>query len=131
MPKPCKVLVVEDNDDVRVLLEEVLVEEGFHFCMARDGTEMRRLIEVEPDVDILVINVALPGPDDGLRLADEMAACGHNVIVVTGDHLLVERIDETGHPYLLKPFRIHALLELIDRVLREAQAACERPPRRA
>ncbi len=131
MPKPCKVLVVEDNDDVRLLLAEVLVDEGYQFLMARNGAEMRRTLETHPDTDMLVIDVALPGPEDGLTLAGEMARRGHSVIVVTGDHLLVERIDRSGHPYLLKPFRIHSLLELIERVLREARAACERAPRRA
>ena len=131
MPKVCKVLVVEDNDDVRGLMEEVFVDEGYHILAARDGAEMRRIVAVNPDIDMLVIDVTLPGPDDGFSLADEMVVRGCNVILVTGDHLLVERIDKTGHRYLLKPFRIHSLLGLIEQVLREAASACERMPRRA
>jgi DNA-binding NtrC family response regulator len=131
LAKICKVLVVEDNDDVRALFEDVLVQEGYHFFMARNGVEMRQVLAAEPEIDILVVDVALPGQENGLRLADEMASQGHNVVLVTGDHMLVERIDQSGHPYLLKPFRIQSLLDLMERVLREAATACERKARRA
>ena len=129
MPKICKVLIVEDNDDVRVLMAEVFDAEGYHIRAVRNGTEMRGIIAAEPDIDMLVIDVSLPGPDNGLRLADEMVAQGYGVVLVTGDHLLVDRIDQSGHPYLLKPFRMHSLIALIDRLLREAAARCERSSR--
>ena len=131
MARICKVLIVEDNEDIRSLMEEMFDAEGYHIRAVRSATQMRSILAAEPDCDMLVIDMTLPGPEDGLRLADEMVVQGYRVVLVTGNHLLVERLDESGHPYLLKPFRVQSLLELIDRLLREAAAECERASRRA
>jgi two-component system OmpR family response regulator len=127
----CKVLVVEGNDDVRELFTEVLSDEGYRLLTARNGEEMRRLVAAEPGIDVLVIDVAWLGAQDGLALAQEMAAWGHAVLLVTGDHRLVERIEQSGHRYLLKPFRLASLLELIECVLHEVANDCTRASRQA
>jgi len=129
--KICKVLIVEDNDDVRLLMEEVFDAEGYLIRTARNGSEMHALIAAEPDFDMLVIDVSLPGSDNGLDLADAMAARGYSVILVSGDHLQVERMDQSGYPYLLKPFSVRSLIELIDQLLQAAAVECERAARRA
>jgi len=127
----CKVLIVEDNDDVRGLMEEMFDAEGYQIRAVPNATEMRNAIAAAPDWDMLVIDMTLPGPEDGIHLANEMVTQGYHVVLVTGNHLLVDRLDESGHPYLLKPFRVHSLLELIDRLLREAANECQRAARRA
>ncbi len=131
MARICKVLVVEDNDDVRELFKDVLADQGYHFFTACNGEEMRAVIAVQPDIDAFIIDVALPGAQDGLALAHEMASCGHAVLLVTADHRLVARIEQSGHRYLLKPFKLASLLDLVDQVLRELADGCARLPRRA
>ena len=131
MARICKVLVVEDNDDVRALVEDILGYEGYRFRMAKTGDEMRRIIAADPDIDALVIDVTLPGGTDGLALAAEMADFGYAVLLFTGDHSLVERIEKSGHRYLLKPFKIDSLLDLVALALKELKARCERPRRHA
>lgn len=131
MARICKVLIVEDNDDVRSLMEEMFDAEGYDIRAVRTATEMRSMVAAEPDFDMLVIDITLPGREDGLHLADALVTQGYHVVLVTGNHLLVDRLDESGHPYLLKPFRVHSLLELIERLLREAANKCHRAARRA
>lgn len=117
MRKICKILVVEDNDDVRQFLGEVLEHEGYHFVTAGDALGMRRILAKNPEIDVVILDVLLPGPENGLALAQEVADQGRGVILVTGDHQHVERLEASGHRYLLKPFRIDRLLHLVDSAL--------------
>ena len=126
MAKICKVLIVEDNDDVRQMLEDVFVSDGYDYVLARNGTEMREAVGAHDDIDMLIIDVSLPGGTDGFVLAREMADAGHAVLMVTGDHRHAERIEKEGHHYLLKPFRIDSLLALVAQVLQETRNSCQR-----
>ncbi|MGH7089251.1 MAG: response regulator [Stellaceae bacterium] len=128
MHRPCKVLVVEDDRFVSQLLGDLLEAEGFEFRLADNGAEkMRAALACEPDIDIVVLDVALPGPANGLKLANEARARGYAVILVTGDHRRADELAKSGHPHLMKPFRMAALLQLIDRVLTETRNECRRP----
>ncbi len=126
MTKICKVLLVEDQMDIRELLREIFASEGFRFVVVSNGQAMRDALTSEPEVDVVVIDVLLPGGVDGLMLAEEVCERGLPVILVTGDHQQIEKLDTAGHRYLLKPFRISAFIKMIDDVLTETQNRCER-----
>jgi DNA-binding NtrC family response regulator len=129
MARVCKVLIVEDDGDVRAVINEMLACEGYEFLMAADAASMRHLLADE-DVDIVIVDVVLPGGESGLRLAQELTDRGYGVILVTGHHQHFDTVEQSGHRYLLKPFRMNSLLELVDQVLRETQARCETKRRR-
>ncbi len=58
--RPRRVLVVEDNDDIRDTLRELLEELGHCVSTARDGLEgLRRIREERPEVAL--IDIGLPG----------------------------------------------------------------------
>lgn len=124
MAKICKVLVVEDDPDVKALLEAVLGYEGYHFSAVANGAEMRRAL-ARGDIDVAVIDVLLPGGDNGYALAKEAADCGCGVILVTGHGLHFEAVERSGYRYLLKPYRASSLLELVEEVLEETRARCQ------
>ena len=124
MARICKVLVVEDNRDIQDLLETVFADEGYHFTCVSDGAGMRRVLAMDEAVDIVIIDVVLPGGEDGLALASVAHAHGCGVILVTGSHDQFARIEESGHCYALKPFSLRSLLALVDEVLKETQARC-------
>jgi two-component system phosphate regulon response regulator OmpR len=126
MARICKVLVVEDNDEIRQLLGNVFHHEGYHFVMAGDARGMRQVLTAHPDVDVVILDVRLPGSENGLSLAKELAGKSYGVILVTGDHRHADRLEMSGHRYILKPFRMASLLELVDRVLNETKRQCER-----
>jgi len=48
---------------------------------------------------------------------------------VTGDHLHLERLQASGQQYLLKPFRVQQLVEIVDKILTETAAQCVRRKR--
>ena len=127
MPKVCKVLIVEDDGEIRNVLADTLAGPGYHFTLTATGAEMRAALASDPEIDIAVIDVVLPGGSHGIALAQEVAAQGLPVILTSGDHRRAEAIAKSGHRYIMKPFRITSLLELIDSVLQATEAKCERP----
>src|SRR5579883_674113 len=130
MPKICRVLIVEDNHEIQSLLKELFLDEGFRLAVASDAAEMRRVIATG-DVDVAIIDVMLPGQTTGIQLAHEAAGQGCGVILVTGHPSHFETVQQSGHRYLHKPFRIPSLLQLVDDVLRETKAKCKVKRRRA
>jgi DNA-binding response OmpR family regulator len=121
--KICRVLIVEDRPEIQELLSEVFADQGYRFAIVANGGEMRKALATS-DVDVAVIDVVLPGAEDGLALAKEVAAQGTGVIVVT------EIVEKSGHRYLFKPFRIRSLLGLADELLRESNVRCRIKNRR-
>ena len=123
MSKTCKVLIVEDDDEVRRLFGELLAGEGYDCVLASNGKEMRAALQAG-DVEVVIIDVGLPGGEDGLCLAREASGRGHGVILVTGHDKHFDAVRKSGHRYLFKPFRLPSLLALVDEALRAVNARC-------
>jgi len=119
----CRILAVEDNKDIRDLLRDVFADGGYRFAVAKDGAEMRRMLS-QGDVDLVVIDVILGPGENGFALADEAAAAGFAVIITTGDLQHLDKLEECGHRYVLKPYRLDAFMAVIEEALEAAQADC-------
>jgi two-component system, OmpR family, response regulator len=129
--RTCKVLVVEDDSGIRELLSDVLESEGYHFILAGNAGEMRAALAEQSGIDIVIIDVRLPGGDSGIVLAQEISARGLPVILTSGDRAHFDAIGRSGHRHIAKPFRLAALLALIEETLAETRANCEREHRAA
>jgi DNA-binding response OmpR family regulator len=123
MSKKCHILAVEDDPLVQDLFAQILIAEGFDFSTAKTGQQMRDIIAVQ-EVHVVIMDVVLPGGESGLDLAEQLAAAGRAVILISGHQDYFERIEQSGLRYLHKPFRIPALLQSIDLALRETNADC-------
>lgn len=66
------ILVVDDHSEIRDLLKRFLEQHGLRVSCARDGKEMKRLLE-EREFDLLVLDLMMPG-EDGLTLCRELRA---------------------------------------------------------
>jgi DNA-binding response OmpR family regulator len=127
MTRICNILVVEDDDSVRALLGDVLDHAGYEFTLARDGTEMRAALDAEV-IDVAIIDISLRGSEDGFSLGKLASEKGCSVILTTGDPERRVRLEATGRRYLMKPFRMKQLTDLIDEILRDDAALCARRP---
>lgn len=128
MSRICKVLIVENDDDVRDLLGEIFEDQGFRFSIVKTGDEMHKALD-DDDYDIVIIDVTQPGHEDGFALAQIARQQGCGVVLVTGDHRHMERLEGSGHRYLLKPFRLQQLVEVVNQILLETAARCVRRKR--
>jgi DNA-binding response OmpR family regulator len=116
-----EVLVVDDDRDVRALLGRSLEFEGFAARSARDARKARKVL-ARGRCDALIVDVSLPGAEDGVSLARWAQANGLGVVIVTGNHGIEAELAATGLPYLLKPFRLAALAETLRAALRARPA---------
>jgi DNA-binding response OmpR family regulator len=127
MDKICHVLVVEDQGDIADLLAEFLSAEGYRIHVARDGAAMRAALAAQP-FDVVILDLTLPGRDNGWALAELVVDQGIGLIVVTGDHGNLDRLEHGTYRYLLKPFRLDALLTEVEGALKDADARCAPDP---
>jgi PAS domain S-box-containing protein len=67
-----KVLLVEDDEDVRAFTREVLSELGYHVAEAPDGPSALRLLDELRDITLLFTDVGLPNGMTGRQLAEEV-----------------------------------------------------------
>lgn len=122
--RPDHALIVDDDAELRSLLSEYLGNHGFRVSAARDGREMRLLLEtIRPD--IVILDIMLPG-DDGLTLCRDLRAKSTvPVIMLTARNEDLDRIigiEMGADDYLAKPFNPRELLARIKGILRRTRA---------
>lgn len=119
------ILVVDDDPEVREVIEEYLSEEGFRVSLAPDGPAMWAVL-AEDSVDLVILDVKLPG-EDGLSLAAELRRRGDSaIIMLSRKDDLVDRVAglEVGaDDYVAKPFHLRELLARVRSVLRRRDAS--------
>jgi PAS domain S-box-containing protein len=117
------ILVVDDEDAIRMLLTEVLEEAGYRVLEAADATSARSLIESDAPLDLLVTDIGLPGDIDGHALASiaRTRRTELPVLFITGHGELVEdeRMNAGAH-LLLKPFSMDVLASTVKDIMSEA-----------
>ncbi len=120
-----RILIVDDDEDIRTLLADYLGEQGWLISTAPDGERMQQVLDTTP-IDLIVLDLTLPG-SDGLTLCRDLRA--HStipVIMLTARSAPLDRIlglEMGADDYLCKPFEPRELLVRIRNVLRRSTAA--------
>jgi CheY-like chemotaxis protein len=57
-----RVIIIDDEEDIRIVLKEIFVREGFDVAVAGDGTEGLNLIR-ETGADLVITDIIMPGSD--------------------------------------------------------------------
>jgi DNA-binding response OmpR family regulator len=130
-----RIIVCDDEEPMREMLDELLTDEGYAVTTARDGAELRRLVpKLRPD--LVICDLKMPG-EDGLSLTRWLRAESHAaVLMLTGMGSVVDRVvglEMGADDYLAKPFEPAELRSRIKAVLRRTMAqvhAHGRPPAR-
>ena len=100
------VLVVDDEALLRLYARDVLERAGFQVREASDGTEALQVLSAYDDIDVLMTDVRMPGPVDGLALAHAMRR-DHPAIrslVVSGHALAADAQKGDVDRFLPKPY---------------------------
>jgi DNA-binding NtrC family response regulator len=114
--EPFRILIVDDNREIRSILEEYLREEGHFAEGAADGKEALAKYAQTP-FDLIVTDLNMPEMT-GIELIKEIAK-GENTtefIIITGYASLdsaIEAVKAGAFDYLVKPFRIEELMVVI------------------
>src|ERR1700761_7505995 len=125
-------LVVDDDERLRALLQRYLSTNGFRISAARDAAEARALMK-SMAFDALVLDVMMPG-ESGLDLAKSVRTqSAVPILMLTARGEPADRIAglELGvDDYLPKPFEPRELLLRIESLLRRTQPAVRIAPLR-
>ena len=113
-------LIVDDDERIRVLLQKFLMRNGFLVTAARDAQHARRIL-TGLDFDMLILDVMMPG-EDGLSLCRSIRETRQTpILLLTAKGEIGNRIEglEAGaDDYLPKPFEPKELLLRINAILR-------------
>jgi two-component system, OmpR family, phosphate regulon response regulator OmpR len=118
-------LVVDDDERIRGLLQKFLMRNGFLVTIARDAAQARRLLG-GLDFDLIVLDVMMSG-EDGIALTRDLRSrMTTPILLLTAKGEALSRIEgfEAGaDDYLVKPFEPKELLLRINAILRRVPAA--------
>jgi len=121
-----KILLADDDEDLREGLGRLLRFEGYETVLAEDGRTALDLVRDAPD--LVLMDVSMPGLD-GLAATRRIRASGSTVpiLMITGRDAVGDRIvalDNGADGYLMKPFAPEELLARVRALLRRSG----RPP---
>ncbi len=131
------ILVVDDEEDIRSLLEEILTEEGYEVTAAGNAAEARDF-RARQAPDLVLLDIWMPDTD-GITLLREWAqsgALGHHPVVMMSGHGTVDTAVEATRlgavDFIEKPLSLAKLLLTVEKALGDTrrQSAARRmvPP---
>ncbi len=114
------VMIVDDEDAVRLVMADVLTELGYEHFQATNGAAAMAILQSEPSIDLLITDVAMPGMSGKeLAVLARRARPGLKILFVTG-YAAAEGIRgglDDGTDLLCKPFALDALGEKVRAML--------------
>jgi DNA-binding NtrC family response regulator len=118
-----KVLIVDDEEVLRDVLETVLRREGFDVILAASGEEALSVLDGDADVDLVILDVMLPGISgiDTLR-AIRISNPQLPVIVITAFSSIdgaIEAMKHGAYHYIPKPFKNEEVILTVNKALEQ------------
>ena len=127
---PAKVLVVDDEPQVRRALRTVLTSQGCAVVEARDGEEAIEEIKADPP-DLVLLDINMPGVDGFETCRKIREASEAPIIMVTvrgSENDKVQALDAGADDYLVKPFGTQELLARVRAAARRIPNLEQIPP---
>lgn len=117
------VFIVDDDDDIRLIIEYMLQREGYAVTSARDGKEAMELISNNDTPDLALFDVMMPYADgfELLKFARKQGSWDATPIIMltakSQESDIVRALDNGASDYVVKPFKPNELLARIRRQL--------------
>ena len=125
MQRPDHILIVDDDKDIRELLDAYLQKHGFKVTAVANGRRMNAAIDTN-SIDLIVLDLMLPG-EDGLTLCRDLRtgkAKSIPILMLTARNEETDRViglEMGADDYLTKPFAARELMARIRAVLRRTR----------
>ncbi|MFN3688940.1 ATP-binding protein [Salinarimonas sp.] len=124
LPPGGRLLLIEDNEAIRTVTAEYLAHCGWTVIEAPDALLGRRLLETDA-IDLVVSDIVMPGPIDGVELAQEIRRRWPQipVLLVSGYSASARVAVDVDIEVLTKPYEFSALDAAIERARRRCDLA--------
>ncbi len=124
MPRMSRILIADDEAELRGLLQRYLTEQGLSVRAVPDAAQAAQLLARER-FDVLVLDLMMPG-EDGLSLCRRLRAQGETIpiLMLTARGELVDRVlglEIGADDYITKPFEPRELLARLQAMVRRQQ----------
>ncbi|MCB1759704.1 MAG: response regulator [Gammaproteobacteria bacterium] len=123
MEQAAQILIVDDDPEIRNLLEQYFVNNGYRALAVGDGRAMRQMLE-QAAIDLVILDLMLPG-EDGLELCRNLRAQSRIPIIMLtarGDEMdRILGLEMGADDYLPKPFNPRELLARTKTVLKRSR----------
>ncbi|MCW4044436.1 MAG: response regulator [Candidatus Bathyarchaeota archaeon] len=125
MDKPARILVVDDDENIRITIEAILKNEGYDVDVAASGNEAIKKAETSA-YSVALIDIRLPDME-GTELLTNMKDTVPKTrkIILTGYPSMQNAIDAVNNradAYLMKPVDMEKLLEIVNQQLKIQEA---------
>jgi two-component system, cell cycle sensor histidine kinase and response regulator CckA len=109
-----KLLVIDDDESVVRCYHDLLTPYGFHVLIARDGEQAIPLVETNPDIQLVILDLSMPKMDGRQWLRWFRGKQQDSpVIVISGYKLDPQDEDLQPSVVLEKPFDVAELLDMV------------------
>lgn len=123
------ILIVDDHEKIRKLMEIYLTREGYHVLQAGNGEEALRVLD-SVQADLIVADIMMPGMD-GYELTKELRDAGYQVpiLMVTAREAFPDKkkgFDLGADDYMTKPADMDELVLRVKALLRRSKISSDR-----
>lgn len=111
----CTVLVVDDETLIRMVAADILLDAGCRMLEAADAASAIRVIEANPDIDVLFSDINMPGSLSGIELATEVFRRWPEIkLLITSGRKVMRSSALPDHgTFLAKPYGVDELVEAV------------------
>ena len=121
MEEPIRILVVDDESDIRRIIRILLENKGYEVAEAQNGAVALEYVRDHPEIDLILMDIMMPdlnGVEASRRIRGECAAPILFLTARTQQRDMQQAYDAGGDDYLAKPFSHAELMMKVESLLR-------------
>ena len=125
-----RILVVDDEVEIRRLVASYLVDDGFDVEQLDNGTAVLERMQRAPEIDLIVLDIRMPGPDGIDTLRELRRFSDVHVIMLTAATEETDRLiglSVGADDYVTKPFSPREVVARVKAVLRRTRNSTTEP----
>ncbi len=113
------ILLVEDEALIRMATAAMLEDEGYRVLEGKDAVNALAVLDTDPDIDIVITDVQMPGEIDGLELVEIISRkYPHILTLITSGRTSLNEAQQSGATkFLAKPYTAVAIQSALQAVL--------------